>query len=244
MELAQKLLEILFPSRCIVCYRTIQKTSDNQSVELCLDCHLQLPKNENCCKRCALPLPLEISSEVLCGRCIKELPQFDYCYSPFKYESDIIQIVQQLKFKDKIINSRSIGEMLYRTFNDDILPVHGKPDCLVPVPLHKKRLRQRGYNQSIEIARVLSNKLQVNIAHDLVIRSKVSIAQQGLSAKKRQKNIKGVFEVHETKNYEHVLIIDDVMTTGSTVNELAKTLKKGGVKDAGVLSFARAPLKN
>jgi len=234
MELAQKLISNLFPCRCIFCQRTVK-----QSFEICPDCYQALPHNEVCCVRCALPLAEDINNSVLCGRCIQKTPAFDYAHSLFRYEDDVIGLVHQLKFGEKIGFSRSIGEMLLM----ELHKTNEKPDCLLPVSLHKSRLRQRGFNQSIEISRVLAKNLAIPIEHTAVVRQRSTAAQSGLNEKQRLKNIKGAFSVVGTLNYKHVLIIDDVMTTGATVNELAKVLKKNKVERVGVLSIARAPMK-
>jgi len=234
MKLMDKLLLNLFPSRCILCQQTV-----GQGLEVCSACYLALPHNETCCVRCALPLAQDTGGSVLCGRCIKTPPAFDYAHSPFRYEDEIITLVHQLKFSEKIRFSRSIGEMLWQHFST----TDERPDCLLPVALHKSRMRQRGFNQSIEISRELAKKLSVPIEHSAVLRQRHTPAQTGLSAKQRQKNIRGAFMMAGELNYKHVLIIDDVMTTGATVNELAKLLKKNRVERVGVLSIARAPVK-
>ncbi len=242
MELVQNLLSDLFPSRCVFCQKTVSQVVDQlatQSLAVCPDCYQALPHNTVCCVRCALPLAEDISSAVLCGRCIKKQPAFDYVCCPFRYEDDIISLVHQLKFSEKIRSSRCIGEMMLAHFSG-----WGEtPDCLLPVALHPSRMRQRGFNQSIEISRVLSKKLAIPIEHSAIVRRRRTVAQTGLSAKQRQKNIRGAFSVVGELNYKHVLIIDDVMTTGATVNELAKLLKKNNVERVGVLSIARAPVK-
>ncbi len=234
MELAQKLLSNLFPCRCILCQQTVK-----HSFEVCPDCYQALPHNEICCVSCALPLAEDINNEVLCGSCIQKAPAFDYAHSLFRYEGDVIRLVHQLKFGEKIGFARTIGEMLLM----QLLKTNEKPDCLLPVSLHKSRLRQRGFNQSIEISRVLAKNLVIPIEHTAVVRHRSTAAQSGLNAKQRQKNIKSAFSVVAKLNYKHVLIVDDVMTTGATVNELAKVLKKNNVERVGVLSIARAPLK-
>ncbi len=234
MELAQKLLSNLFPSRCILCQKTV-----NQDIELCPDCYKTLPQNDVCCVRCALPLPDNINNGVLCGRCIQKAPAFDYAHSLFRYEGSVIGLVHQLKFGEKISYARSIGEMLQQK----LLEIGENPDCLLPVSLHDSRLRQRGFNQSIEISRVITNKLAIPIEYDAVVRHRHTPAQTGLDAKQRKKNIIGAFSVVQELNYQHVLIVDDVMTTGATVNELARVLKKNNVARVGVLTIARAPMK-
>jgi len=250
MELVQRLLSNIFPSRCILCQQAVIEHAINQHIEICSGCYQVLPHNDHCCAHCALPLPEDISidaaskNDALCGRCIKQRPQFDYAYSLFYYQGEVIRLVHRLKFSEKISYARSIGELLLKKVLDELLPEQGRPEYIIPVPLHNKRLRQRGFNQSAEISRVIAKKTGLTIKHDVVVRQRSTLTQTGLKAKQRQKNIKGAFKVMRSLNAKHVLIVDDVMTTGSTVNELAKVLKKSGVERVGVLSIARAPLKS
>ncbi len=178
MELVEKLLSNLFPCRCIFCQKSV-----NQSFEVCSDCYQALPHNDVCCVSCALPLADDINNGVLCGRCIQKAPAFDYAHSLFRYEDDVIGLVHQLKFGEKISFARTIGEMLLI----QLLSTNEKPDCILPVSLHKSRLRQRGFNQSIEISRVLAKKLAIPIEHTAVVRQRSTAAQTGLNAKQRQK---------------------------------------------------------
>jgi ComF family protein len=243
MELLHRWINHLFPSRCILCQQTIISAA-GENIEICTECYSGLPVNDHYCIHCALPLPEEINEAVLCGRCVKKTPKFDYCISPFRYEDRIIRLVHQLKFAEKIGYARSMGEVLFSEVQTDMHFSDGKPECLLPVPLHNKRLRQRGYNQSIEICRVLSKKLGIPIEFRAVKRQRPTDSQTGLDAKQRQKNIRGAFQVSGKLPYRHVLIVDDVVTTGATVNELARVLKQNKVTRVGVMSFARAPLKN
>ena len=237
-HVAASLFSSLFPSRCILCHQTINNAAINRHVELCEQCFSAQPENLNCCNRCALPLVSELEDQPLCGRCIRQLPDYDYVNSLFRYEGDVINLVHQLKFSEKISYARSIGELLMTVLNTDDLP-----ECYLPVPLHSSRLRQRGYNQSIEITRVLSKNTGIPIEYDAVIRHRSTQSQTGLNAKQRQKNIRGAFELVKKLNAKHVLIVDDVMTTGATVNELARCLKEQEVERVGVLCIARAPMK-
>ena len=234
MELAHKLFSHLFPSRCILCQKTL-----NQAIEICPDCYRSLPHNASCCQACALPLPDELRNVAICGRCLRQPPAFDYAHSLFRYESSVIGLVHQLKFGERISHARSIGEMLWST----LCQSGESPDCLLPVPLHDSRLRQRGFNQSLEISRVIAKKSGIPVEYDAVVRHRSTSAQTGLDAKQRKKNIKGAFSVINKLDYEHVLIVDDVMTTGATVDELARLLKKNGVMRVGVMTIARAPVK-
>ncbi len=243
MELASKILSRLFPSRCILCGQTVDLSVENKAVEICLHCYNKQPFNSTCCVHCAVPLA-DDSANTLCGRCIQKPPNYDYAHSVFRYEENIIGLIHQFKFSEKITYASSISEMLLSAYDiADILKTE-VPDCLLPVPLHPARLRQRGFNQSIEIARVLSKKRSLPIELSAIIRKRSTTAQTGLNAKQRQINIKGAFELVSKMPYRHVLIIDDVVTTGSTVNELARLLKINNIERVGVLSIARAPVKN
>lgn len=156
-------------------------------------------------------------------------------------------MVHQLKFNEKITFSRTLSEMMLKcwiskTEEINSVGIIDKLDCLLPVPLHKSRMRQRGFNQSIELSRVISKGLNVPVECTAVNRTRSTESQRGLNITQRRKNIKGAFEVVKKISVDYVLIIDDVMTTGSTVNELARVLKKNGVKQVGVLCLARAPI--
>lgn len=244
MELLQKLINHLFPSCCILCRQTVGADAVMRNIELCADCFEILPFNQPCCTQCALPLAEDINTGVLCGRCISKPPWFDYCYSLFRYEEEIIHLVHQLKFGEKISYSRTIGELLLSRLQAEIQRTKQKPECLLPVPLYKTRLRQRGFNQSIEIARIVSRKMGIPIEYDIVKRQRSTVTQTGLNAKQRRKNIRKAFSVAAEIKYKHVLIVDDVVTTGATVNELAGLLKKNKVERVGVLSIARAAIKS
>ncbi|PCI06631.1 MAG: phosphoribosyltransferase, partial [Gammaproteobacteria bacterium] len=215
----------------------------NEAIELCEKCYRSLPFNNIYCVRCALPLADEDNKNTLCGRCIQKLPEYDYAHSVFRYEEDVIGLIHQLKFRDKITYARSFGELLLTAIAPDDDIRSARPDCLLPVPLHPSRLRQRGFNQSIEIARVISKKYAIPIECNAVIRQRRTVSQTGLNAQQRQKNIRGAFAMVKPLQGKHALIIDDVITTGSTVNELSRLLKKNNVERVGVLSIARAPIK-
>jgi len=243
----------LFPARCIVCQRAVKQgqieygKEAHRSSDICADCLDAMPRNEHCCPRCAVPLASDYSNgdhsnEVLCGRCIRQPPAFDYTYSLFRYEGSIVSLIHQLKFSQKIGHARSLGGLLAEA-STEYINRKGVPDVLLPVPLHQRRLRQRGFNQSSELARSLAKTWACPIMFDEIGRGRKTESQTGLNARQREKNIRGAFRLVSEVDFDHVLIIDDVVTTGSTVNELARLLKKAGVKRVGVLSVARAPMK-
>ena len=228
-------VQLLYPSRCLLC-----GGAGHDGMDLCVHCHQSLPFNHMACIVCALPLPLSTSKDVVCGRCQKKPPYYDQAFSVFSYQQPVIWFIQQLKFNEKLVHARLLGDLLMSS--DCIDRIAGDDVCLLPVPLFKKRLRQRGFNQSIELARALSKKMGWPMELQRVQRVRETSAQTGLDAKARRKNIRGAFEVVESLPQKHVVIIDDVVTTGSTVNELSQVLKKSGVEQITVLSLARAPL--
>lgn len=259
----QRFIQLLFPSVCIICGRTCVHTDEDLtgcqsecSVSgfdytgrhyvpvdgVCSACLQKLPHNLSCCSHCALPLPEtdNTSAKRLCGRCIKKSPAFDYCLSAFRYEEPVVAKVHQLKFGQRINHAPPLAECVLQYYRCHQHRT-GQVDAILPVPLHTSRLRQRGFNQATELARVLARAMSVPILYDQVSRRQTA-AQARLNLKQRHRNIRGAFVVAGDISFDHVLIVDDVVTTGSTVAELASVLKKAGVGRVGVLSLARAPL--
>ena len=117
------------------------------------------------------------------------------------------------------------------------------PECIIPVPLHPQRLRVRGFNQALELARIIAKQLNIPLNYSLCQRDKSTPFQSGLSAKQRKQNLKNAFIVTKPHAYKHVAIFDDVVTTGTTVNELAKQLKNSGVETIEVWAIARTQNK-
>lgn len=234
LSITHSLQNIIYPPRCLICDGVGARNRD-----LCEACGQALPWIKKACSQCALPLPDDVSENLICGRCLKKKPFFDDSVSVFSYEEEIVGLTHQLKFHDNLAVSRLFGSWLV----DAVVPKMDKPDCLLPVPLHKRRLRQRGFNQSIEISRSLKKAWDIPVETKLVRRVRETQSQTGLDAKQRRRNIRGAFEVCSKINYNHVVIVDDVVTTGSTVNELARILKRHGVKKVSVFSIARAPIR-
>jgi ComF family protein len=245
MTYLHSITQWIYPPRCLLC----DAEGDSKAgiaVDLCECCYSRFPVNLSACVRCALPLPSDLASsgDLVCGRCQKKPPAFDYSLSLFRYEQPVVWLIKQLKFNERLSHARLLGEMLSEKIEQLLanqVKIHNKrPDCILPVPLHKKRLRERGFNQSIELARTLAQKTGLPLELNLVERVLVTESQTGLDATQRRKNLRGAFKVVSAANYKHVVIVDDVVTTGSTVNELAKVLKRAGIKRVDVWSIARA----
>ena len=230
--LFRRLISTVFPPRCVLC-----GSPGFNDMDICEDCCHDLPWIESACIQCAIPLARHSGDQLKCGQCLQKQPLFDRSVSLFSYEKEAITLIHQLKFNEKLAYSRLLGSMLADAIDKNDI---GLPECILPVPLYKKRLRQRGFNQSIELARASANKFNVPLDVRSVMRVRDTQSQTGLNKKQRRKNIRAAFEIVEPINSQHVAIVDDVVTTTSTVNELARILKRAGVRRVDVWSIARA----
>lgn len=223
--------DCLLPPTCILC-----GNPGFGSLDLCTSCYNHLPRNNLCCYRCAEIFTAPIVVPALCGRCLSETPAFDETYAPFIHQEEIRHLVTGLKFGAQFKNARLLGILLA----EHLQKTAEKPDCIIPVPLHKARYHQRGFNQALEIARTVSKTLHIPIDFSSCIRHKDTPHQTGLSAKKRRQNLRRAFSVQKSIHFQHVVILDDVMTTGSTAHALATELKRAGVGRVDVWVCARA----
>lgn len=204
-------------------------------MDICQFCLERLIKNTHCCYQCATPMPTTTTDKVLCGKCQTTPPDFQATFAPFIYQDIMRLLIPELKFNHQYKNARLLGQLLLQS-----LPLKALPECIIPVPLHKKRYRARGFNQSVEIAKNIGKRLKIPVDSSVCIRHKDTAHQIGLSIKARDKNVKGAFSIPNTILYSHIAILDDVMTTGSTLREIASVFKKAGVSRIDVWVCARA----
>lgn len=226
----------LFKPKCVLCDGPVAN-----KISLCDGCRADLPLVEFACRVCALPMTADSNSSV-CGQCLGQKPYVDYAINLFHYETPVDYLIGQMKFQQQLSVAAVLADLL-KSHIENINLEHGLPDACLPVPLHKKRLGKRGFNQSLEIIKPLAKSQHIPILLNAVSRIKETQSQTGLSKQARKKNVSGSFTLSPKPLASHILIIDDVVTTGATTNELAKLLKKSGVKKVGVLSLARAELK-
>jgi ComF family protein len=219
--------DYLLPPTCILCNH-----AGWQNLDLCYACYAQLTKNTRCCTHCAAVLAIDTP---LCGRCLSHPPAYDAAHAPFIHCGATRYLIAGLKFNEQYKNARLLASLLAESLKQ--LP---RPDCLLPVPLHKTRYRERGFNQSIEIARTVGNTLHIPVDTHSCIRHRDTPHQTQLTAKQRRSNMKNAFSLIKPMQARHIAIIDDVMTTGSTVHELARILKKAGAERVDVWVCARA----
>jgi ComF family protein len=180
---------------------------------------------------------MPLQSEAVCGHCLQHPPPYDRCVAPFLYAHPIDALVKAAKFRQNLHHAAQLGKLLATELQQR---VDERPDCLIPVPLHRWRLFRRGYNQALELAREVSRKLAVPIDWRCCARIRHTPPQTGLDAKERRRNLQGAFSVREGVSYRHVAIVDDVITTGQTAAELAVALQGAGVERVDVWAAARA----
>lgn len=230
-ELTGRAVSALFPPTCVLC-----GAQGEDGRDLCAGCWSDLPHNRPCCQRCALPL--DAGAGGLCGACLRSPPPFAVCRTPFRYQEPIAALVSGAKFHGRLNLARVLGESLALFLAECEAD---RPDLIVPMPLHPSRLRGRGYNQALELARPVSQALGIPIDARCCARSRATAPQVGLEVAARRRNVRGAFEVLCPPAAEHVAILDDVVTTGSTVAELARALLRAGVARVDVWAVARTP---
>jgi ComF family protein len=181
------------------------------------------------CERCGLPAA---AIEGLCSACRQNQHAFDFARSALLFNDVFREIIHHLKYSDRLSLARPLGERLKACLERE--PFQGQ--VILPVPLHRRRERQRGYNQAELLARCLNRRVETR----LLRRRKHTPSQTGLSRPQRALNLAGAFEVRG-KVPDCLIVVDDVYTTGATLNEVARTLKANGVSRVEVLTAARVP---
>lgn len=220
----------IFPPVCLLC-----GAAGHDRLDICSACLAGLPWNHQACTNCGLPL--SGVAELVCGQCQRQPPHYQRTLVPFLYHSPLDWLIQGFKFHHRLVAGRLLAELLLRHVRTSRQEI---PDLILPVPLHWRRLHGRGYNQALELARPLARELDVPLAGRQVRRQRATAVQSLLDATARKKNLRGAFAIQHPFAFGHVVIVDDVITTGSTVNELAKALRTAGVQRVDVWALARA----
>lgn len=217
-----------YPKYCLLCF-----TRTKNVHLICNCCLLQLPYVKKACFACGLKI---IGKAVLCGQCLKKSNAFDRIIVPFYYKKPITTLLFQLKFYEKLASLSLFSYFLIKKLKQrqDSLP-----QVIIPVPLYKKRLKKRGFNQSLELAKILSRALNIRLDRYCCTRIRQTLPQQELNAKARQTNLRHAFKVRNNRIYQHIALVDDVVTTMATVNEIAKCFKKQGTLIVEVWCCAR-----
>lgn len=224
---------LLWPSICVLCDQRGQS-----GLDLCAMCERDLPRNPHACARCAMPLPSGDASASVCGQCLRRAPHFHACAAPYRYDYPLDRLIQALKYRGQM----SYGCVLGRLLANHLLarPRTDRPQLVIPTPLAARRYRTRGFNQSREIALPLASVLDIELRGDLLIRRRDTGEQAGLKQTERRRNVRDAFAVVKPLPADHIAILDDVITTGSTANEMAKVLRRAGAQRVELWAVARS----
>ena len=236
-NLYRRLLQSI-PSPCIVCGKSSQA-----AYSLCPDCETDLPWAGPCCIRCGEELSATSPDPRSCAGCTLHPPPFASCSAAFRYQSPIDSLLSGFKFKARF----EAGNVLALLLAEKIAQHYRNttaPDLLLPVPLHQKRLRQRGFNQALEITRVVSRKCGIPFSRNAIVKMRDTTAQTEMhSANARKQNLKNAFGVADKvllRQVKSVALIDDVVTTMATVSSVSRELRVCGIRHIEVWCLARA----
>lgn len=222
---------LLYPPRCRLCGATTA-VSDG----LCSGCLADLPWLVDGCPRCARPLPQGCTT-VLCGACLKNPPAFDVATAPLRYRAPLDYLIQRLKFSGELALAPLLARRVAERINDRGTAL---PELLIPVPLHRARLRERGFNQATELARHIGRWLEIPVERNLCRRNRNTPPQSLTPLAARRRNLHGAFRLEGRLRVRHVAIIDDVLTSGHTASELASVIRRAGARFIEVWVVARS----
>lgn len=216
------------PSVCVLCDQY-----HYQPIAVCNQCTHLLERLGPACHYCAFPLPDDIV--LICGNCAKEKPAFDHTYTAYLFKEPLRTLLHEFKYHEAFYLTSFLAKLMLQAVPKGKL----ETQCLIPVPLHPKRLKQRGFNQAVLLCKNLAKALK--IPYELSLCKKIihTEPQVCLNREQRKQNLTAAFQSRQT-HYQHITLIDDLLTTGSTAQELANLFKAQGVKRVDVWCCARA----
>jgi ComF family protein len=244
MNLFSQLIDIIYPPRCPICrgfLRNDGATEKNTAGHMCGNCYSDLREiHPPLCPVCGRPFVTGIETNHLCEECLRKRPDYDSAAAAYLYEGALMTAIHRFKYGSKRFLSDSLGPLLAQ-FAESRLQ---KCDSLLamPIPLHPRRLRERGFNQSLLLATYVAKRLDTELDFLSLRRVRYTLPQTGLGKEERRKNVKNAFQLKNPKIVKGrtVLLIDDVATTGNTLNECARILKRAGSGKVLCLVLARA----
>lgn len=219
---------LLWPSRCLVC-----EEAGLEALDLCAACADELPYAAAACRACAVPLP----EPGTCGACLGTQSALTEVHAAFVYAAPLDRLLPRLKFAGDLAAGRLVSQLMAGP-----LRAAPRPQALVPVPLHRARLRRRGFDQALELARPLGRALGLPVLDGALLRVRATAEQSTLSAVARKRNVRGAFAARPRLPLPaHVALVDDVMTTGATLRAAAVALRQAGVQRVDAWVAARVP---
>jgi ComF family protein len=185
------------------------------------------------CAVCALPL----ASGEVCGACVARPPHFDRVDAPFAYRFPLAQLIHALKYGGRLALARTLGEALSRAVSRDV-------DAIVPMPLARGRIAERGFNQALEIARTVATRTRTRVLHNAVRKIVDTPPQAALPWSERARNVRRAFVCQVDLSGKRIAVVDDVLTTGATLNEVARVLRKAGAVSVAGWVVARTLIES
>jgi ComF family protein len=243
MKLFSSLMDLIYPPRCGVCHAFLMEDGLNHEgkhLDLCRSCFDSFVEvTSPLCPLCGKPFGSGGGADHTCADCLATMPFFDIARAPYIYEGLLMTAIHEFKYSKRSSLAQSLGPLLASYAARWLGNAEGM--LVIPVPLHPKRLKQRSFNQSLLLARPVAAGLNVDLDYLSLRRVRFTQPQANLTSDERKKNVRRAFGVMEPNGLEgrKVLLVDDVATTGSTLNECARVLKKAGVKEVFCLTIAR-----
>lgn len=232
------LLDFIYPRICLSCKNKLAASSVDNII--CWNCWQKIEKNKPpFCHSCGRQLKKADLTKGICPECANQRFYFDRAFSPCIYTGVIKELIREFKYKNKDRLGKILSRLMIEFIKEYNLPMQ-EIDFIIPVPLHKIRLREREFNQAEILGKFIAQKFNKNLLTDILIRTRATKSQTELQPVKRLENIKGSFSIRNDLRLKgkNILLIDDVLTTGSTSSEAALTLKNAGAKIVFALSLA------
>lgn len=237
-RLARGLVDIIWPKNCLICKDSL----DNASVDnvLCLKCWSKVKKNSPpFCHFCGRHLDKKNLNKGLCPSCIRKQPHFDRAFSPCQYDGVIKELIHAFKYKGRVYLGQTLSRLIFEFIREYSLPMD-LIDAVIPVPLHKTRLREREFNQAYILSKCIAAQFNKKVLHDQLLRWRYTKPQVALLPQKRLENVRESFGMHKDNRIKdkNILLVDDVLTTGETASWAAYALKRAGANIVFVLTVA------
>ncbi len=242
MGLFQALINLIYPPQCRICRKFLQEESGDAESDgfFCKACLTDFkPLDAPHCPICGRSFSQGINENHVCENCLRKRPFFDWAVAPYLFEGGLMEAIHQFKYGGKSYLAKSLGPLL-KQYAGQKLPAGLAQGLVMPIPLHPKRLRERGFNQSLLLARYVAEWPGLELDYLNLRRVRYTQPQTGLKGAERRKNVRRAFKIEDKSKVKghNIILVDDVLTTGSTLNECARILKQAGASRVFGLALA------
>jgi ComF family protein len=238
MRFIRGLVDIIWPKNCLICKNGLGAASVDNVV--CLECWSKVKRNSPpFCHFCGRHLEKKNLSKGVCPTCIRKQPYFDRAFSPCQYDGVIKELIHAFKYKGKDYLGTTLSRLMLEFIREYSVPMD-LIDCIIPVPLHKTRLREREFNQAYILSKCIALQFNKKVLHNQLLRLRYTRPQVELLPQQRRENVRESFRMHKHSSLKskNILLVDDVLTTGQTASWAAYALKRAGANIVFVLTVA------